>query len=74
MAEAAGDPSAAVVVYKGGGRLPELADRLEALGRLDGSVLGELLGLPGGRVVPLAEAAQQPASYLATIVVPPVRP
>lgn len=73
VAAAAADPDTAVVVYKGGARLPELAERLDALGRLEGSVLGELLGLPGGRVTPLADAATQPASYLATIVVPPVR-
>jgi precorrin-2/cobalt-factor-2 C20-methyltransferase len=74
VAAAASDPATAVVIYKGGGRLPELATRLDELGRLEGTLLGELLGLPGGRVVPLAEAADQPASYLATIVVPPVRP
>jgi precorrin-2/cobalt-factor-2 C20-methyltransferase len=74
VTEAASDPSTAVVIYKGGGRLPELADGLAGLGRLDGSLLGELLGLPGGRIAPLADAARQPASYLATVVVPPVRP
>jgi precorrin-2/cobalt-factor-2 C20-methyltransferase len=37
-------------------------------------VMGELLGLPGGRVAPLAEVAGQPVSYLATLIVPPVRP
>jgi precorrin-2/cobalt-factor-2 C20-methyltransferase len=73
VTEAAKDQSTAVVVYKGGRHLPELAAKLDQLGRLDGTLLGELLGLPGGRVVPLAEAAEQPASYLATIVVPPVR-
>jgi precorrin-2/cobalt-factor-2 C20-methyltransferase len=73
VAEAATDPGTAVVVYKGGRQLPALAQQLAALGRLDGALLGELLGLPGGRVVPLADAAEQPASYLATIVVPPVR-
>ena len=74
VTDAAADPTTAVVIYKGGGRLPELAEGLAGLGRLDGSLLGELLGLPGGRIAPLAEAARQPASYLATVVVPPVRP
>jgi len=38
---------------------------------LDGAVFGELLGLPGARIAPVAAVAAQPASYLATIVVPP---
>ena len=62
-----------MVVYKGGGRLPELAQVLAGAGRLDGAVLGELLGLPGGRVAEVAEVADRPATYLATVVVPPVR-
>ena len=73
LADAVADPSAAVVVYKGGGRLPELARRLADAGRLEGAVLGELLGLPGGRVAAVADVAGQPATYLATVVVPPVR-
>jgi precorrin-2/cobalt-factor-2 C20-methyltransferase len=62
-----------VVVYKGGRHVPALAAALKRAGRLDGAVLGELLGLPGQRVVPLAEVADQPASYLATVIVPPAR-
>jgi len=68
------DPSRTVVIYKGGGRLPAIAARLDAAGRLDGSVLGELVGLPGGRVSPVAEAADRPASYLSSIIVPAVAP
>ena len=65
-------PGAAVVVYKGGRRLGELAEALDADGRLDGAVLGELLGLPGERLAPLAEAGRPaPATYLATVIVPP---
>ncbi len=71
---AAADPTRAVVVYKGGRHLAALADRLEALGRLDGALVGELLGLPGERVAPLAEVADAPATYLATVIVPPSRP
>jgi precorrin-2/cobalt-factor-2 C20-methyltransferase len=74
LAAAAADPEAAVVVYKGGARIAEVAATLADHGRLDGAVLGELLGLPGGRVAPLAEVADRPASYLATLIVPPVRP
>lgn len=74
LAAAAADPSAAVVVYKGGARIGEVAATLAAHDRLDGAVVGELLGLPGGRVAPLATMADRPASYLATLIVPPVRP
>jgi precorrin-2/cobalt-factor-2 C20-methyltransferase len=65
------DPTQAVVVYKGGRHLPEMAKRLAAAGRLDGAVMGELLGLPGERVLPVADAAEGPAAYLATVIVPP---
>jgi len=73
VAAAAADRGAAVVVYKGGSRLPELAAALADAGRLEGAVLGELLGLPGGRVERVADVAHRPATYLATLVVPPVR-
>jgi hypothetical protein len=63
-----------VVVYKGGSRLSDVAATLAEVDRLDGAVMGELLGLPGGRAAPLAEAADRPASYLTTLIVPPVRP
>jgi precorrin-2/cobalt-factor-2 C20-methyltransferase len=70
---AAADPAAAVVVYKGGAQIGAVAATLAGHQRLEGAVMGELLGLPGGRVAPLAEAADRPASYLATMIVPPVR-
>ena len=73
VAAAAADPATALVVYKGGGRLPELAAVLAQAGRLGQAVLGELLGLPGGRVARVADVADRPATYLATVVVPPVR-
>ena len=68
---ALGDPTQAVVVYKGGRHLPAMAKALASAGRLDGAVVGELLGLPGERVVAVAEAAEAPAAYLATVIVPP---
>lgn len=71
LEDALADPTQAVVVYKGGRHLPEMAKRLAAAGRLDGAVMGELLGLPGERVVPVADAADGPAAYLATVIVPP---
>lgn len=65
------DPTQAVVVYKGGRHLPAIAKRLAAAGRLEGAVVGELLGLPGERVMPVHDAADGPAAYLATVIVPP---
>ena len=73
LAAAAADPHAAVVVYKGGAQIGKVAATLADHDRLGGAVLGELLGLPGGRVAPVAEVADRPASYLATLIVPPVR-
>jgi len=72
VADAAADADRAVVVYKGGRHLPEVAKALADAGRLDGAVFGELLGLPGERVVPVADAADRPATYLATVILPPV--
>jgi precorrin-2/cobalt-factor-2 C20-methyltransferase len=65
------DPDQAVVVYKGGRHLPAMAKALASAGRLDGAVFGELLGLPGERIGPVAEATEGPAAYLATVIVPP---
>lgn len=64
------DPRCTVVVYKGGRELPRLAARLAAHHRLEGAVLGEMLGLPGGRAVAVDAVADRPASYLATVVIP----
>jgi hypothetical protein len=33
--------------------------------------MGELLGMPGQRVEPVADVADAPAAYLATVIVPP---
>ena len=68
------DPRCALVVYKGGRHLPELAAELARVGRLDGAVVGEGFGLPGGRGVAVAAVADRPASYLATVVIPVVIP
>ncbi len=66
-----GDPEAALVVYKGGRHLPQVAERLQAAGRLDGAVFGELLGLPGEQIGAVEDHAGAPATYLATVLVPP---
>jgi precorrin-2/cobalt-factor-2 C20-methyltransferase len=67
------DADSTIVLYKGGRHLPSVADTLRSNGRLDGAVVGEMLGLPGGRSAPVAAVADRPASYLATVVVPAVR-
>jgi precorrin-2/cobalt-factor-2 C20-methyltransferase len=67
------DPDCTVVVYKGGRHLPALAARLREHDRLAGAYVGEMLGLPGGRSVPVDAVADRPASYLATVVVPATR-
>jgi len=62
-----------VVLYKGGRRLPDLAKAAAAAGRLEGAVAGELLGMPGERIGALSDlAADGPASYLATVIIPAV--
>ena len=70
LAAALADASCTVVVYKGGRHVADVAERLRDAGRLDGSVLGELLGLPGERVAPLAAVADRPASYLSAVIAP----
>ena len=67
------DPGCTVVIYKGGRHLPALAQRLAACDRLDGAVVGELLGLPGEHRGAVSAIADRPASYLATVVVPATR-
>jgi|GEM_PF-198440 len=69
------DPTVTVVLYKGGRRLPDLAKAAAAAGRLDGAVAGELLGMPGERIGALSDlAADGPASYLATVIIPAAHP
>jgi len=74
VAEALREDCAAVVIYKGGRHLPEIAAHLERAGRLDDAVVGELMGLADERVGAAAAFAGAPAAYLATVVVPPKRP
>lgn len=70
LTDALSDPARAIVLYKGGRRLPELARRLREAARLDGAVLGELLGMQGERVAAVADMADRPASYLSAVIVP----
>jgi precorrin-2/cobalt-factor-2 C20-methyltransferase len=70
LADELTDPSRTVVVYKGGRRLDAVTAAITDADRMPGAVLGELLGMPGERVEALAAAADRPASYLSTVVVP----
>ncbi len=70
IAAALQDDSCAVVIYKGGRHVEAVAGRLREAGRLDGSVLGELLGLPGERIAAVGDVADRPASYLSALIVP----
>jgi precorrin-2/cobalt-factor-2 C20-methyltransferase len=65
------EPDRAVLVYKGGRHLPAITEAVQSAGRLSGSVMGELLGLPGERTGELEHEGLQEATYLATVIVPP---
>lgn len=68
--EALADRTRTVVLYKGGGRIAAIADHLEASDRLGSAVVGELIGMPGQRVAPVAEVRDRPASYLSAVISP----
>lgn len=61
----------AVVAYKGGRRLAELRDRIEAAGALRRAWCAEHLGTADERVSPLADVDS--AGYLSTVLVLPTR-
>jgi len=64
------DPQRTVIIYKGGGRIGAVADRLERAARLDRAVLGELIGMPGERITAVADVRDRPASYLSSVISP----
>lgn len=64
------DPTRTVILYKGGGRIASMADHLEAAGRLDDAVLGELMGMTGERVSQGGALRSGPGSYLSTVISP----
>lgn len=66
-------PEAAIVIYKGGRHIGDIKEQLSKAGRLKGAVVGELLGLPGERIVELDQIEESSIAYLATVIVPPVR-
>jgi len=61
-----------VVLYKGGRQYDEVRTLVSASGRLDQAVYGEHLGLDGERISPAADVTP-PTSYLATLIVAPIR-
>jgi precorrin-2/cobalt-factor-2 C20-methyltransferase len=71
VADALTEPDRAVVIYKGGRHIGAVAQLLASSGRLSGSVFGERIGLDDQRVGALEDVGEGPASYLATVVVPP---
>lgn len=62
------NPERTVVFYKGGGRISAVADQLESADRLDNAMLGELLGMAGEQVAPVADVRDRPASYLSCVI------
>lgn len=71
VAEALEDPSCAVVVYKGGRHMGEIAEAIARSGRIGEAMLGELVGTAEQRVMPLSQWAGPASSYLATVIVAP---
>lgn len=67
-------PNAAIVIYKGGRHIGEIRKELDNAGRLEGAVVGELLGLEGEKVTQLESIDSPSISYLATVIAPPLRP
>ncbi|MFP5320852.1 MAG: precorrin-2 C(20)-methyltransferase [Acidimicrobiia bacterium] len=70
VAELLADPGCTVVLYKGGRRIEAIADRLREADRMEGATFGELLGMPGERLAPVADVADRPASYLSAVIAP----
>lgn len=73
MEAALDKPDCTLVLYKGGRHLPAVAERIRIHRRMKGAVVGEMMGLPGGRSGSVSEFADRPASYLATVVIPATR-
>ncbi len=66
-------PNAAVVIYKGGRQIAAIKQILKEAGRLEGAVVGELLGLEGEQIALLEAITEPKISYLATVIAPPLR-
>lgn len=68
-----GRPSETLVLYRGGRAVPTIGARVVDAGRGETAVIGEQLGLPDQRCVPLAAGTDHPASYLACMIAPAER-
>jgi precorrin-2/cobalt-factor-2 C20-methyltransferase len=66
QALASGQPLA---IYRGGGALPALAEVFRRRDRLDDAVVGEMIGLAGPHVENVRAVADQPASYLSSVLI-----
>ncbi|MDA8269915.1 MAG: precorrin-2 C(20)-methyltransferase [Actinomycetota bacterium] len=73
VAESLQHPNAAVVIYKGGRQIAGIKQILTEAGRLEGAVVGELLGLEGEQIALLEAITEPKISYLATVIAPPLR-
>lgn len=65
--------NATVIIYKGGRHIGEIKEALRNAGRLEGAVVGELLGLEGEHISTLESVTVPEISYLATVIAPPLR-
>lgn len=62
-----------VVVYKGGRVMRDLAEAVEASGRIEDAVIGSDLGLLSESLGQLCDRGDERASYFTTLIVPPQR-
>jgi precorrin-2/cobalt-factor-2 C20-methyltransferase len=68
------DPTCAVVIYKGGRNLRQIAKVIESHGRSSKAIIGISTGMANGSIASLAETTEiESAPYLSTIIVPPER-
>lgn len=68
-----GRPTETLVLYRGGRAVPEIGARVVNAGRGDTAVIGEQLGLPDQRCVPLVEGLDRSSSYLTCMIAPAER-
>lgn len=73
LAKVLSESDCTVVLYKGGGHIDAISQRLKEAGRMESAAFGELLGMPGERVASVSSVANGPASYLSAVIVPAKR-
>ena len=57
-----------VVCYKGGGRLQEVLEVAEEVGRLEDGIYGSRLGMEGEEIVRASEMLEREGMYLSTVI------